>query len=152
VLNYPKKTLRFSHLSRSPSLKATFFISQSNDLQLSKQGISLPFLLFDLYFLGLGFFSKFFLHSFSNFFLFSSLSIFFFSFSSFFFFFFQIVHSFSFLLSVFFPHPDINHQYNWVGILKGITNIIRLKSESVFLSSLSIFFPILDVVYFFPLY
>ena len=104
-----KKILHFSYLTRYPSLKLTFLISQINNLHLSNQGISLPSHLFDLYFFG--------------YFILCVSWIFFFS---------QIAHSFSFLLSIFFPHSDRNHQYNWVGILKRITDIIGLESESIF--------------------
>jgi hypothetical protein len=112
-----QKNLRFSHLSRYPYLKAMFSISQSNDLHLLKQGISLPSLFFDLYFLGyfilsvfLGFFFLllvfffFFCSSFSlsfssfllNFFFVSFFSEFFFFFLFFFFFYLsQFLFSFS---------------------------------------------------------
>jgi hypothetical protein len=88
-----QKNLRFSHLLQYPSLKATFFISQSNDLHLSKQrslslkakvSLSLLFssitiflnISFSLCFLDFFFFSHFFF-----FFVFRSLSVFLHSFS-----------------------------------------------------------------------
>jgi hypothetical protein len=71
VYNYPKKSYAF-HTSHDIHL-LQFFISQSNDLHLSKQVISFPSLLFDLYFL-----SYFILSVFIGFFFFL-LSFFFFS-------------------------------------------------------------------------
>jgi hypothetical protein len=121
----PKKTLSFSHLSRFPSLKARY-------LPLLSSLRSLFSWLF---------------HSlcFSDFF--SSLS-FYFYFYLLFLFFHSLVFSFSnrinfsFLASVFFFLIQTeNHRYNWVGILKGIIDIIGLEFESVFLFFSWYFFP-----------
>jgi hypothetical protein len=119
-----QKNLHFSYLSGYPYLKATFSISQSNDLHLLKQGISLPSLLFDLYFFGyfilsvfLGFFFSshsfffsvlrslsVFLHFFSIFFLSLFSQSFFFFFKIFFLFFYlsQFLFSFSSFFFLFF--------------------------------------------------
>jgi hypothetical protein len=98
--------------------------------------------LFDLYFLG-----YFILCVFRIFF--SSLSFYFYFYFYFLFLFFHsLVFSFSnrinfsFLASVFFFLIQTeNHRYNWVGILKGIIDIIGLEFESVFLFFSWYFFP-----------
>jgi hypothetical protein len=159
----------------------TISISQSNVLHLSKQqshlskqGISLPSILFDLYFIG---------------YFILCVSLIFFFFSQFFFFWFFILSQFFFILSQFFfsSFSSLSHIYIYIPnrtqfffslsiflflfysffffflnriqfffsflfflIQTEITDIIGLESESVFL--FLVFFPILDVVYFFPLY
>jgi hypothetical protein len=136
-------------VQKNPTLLTPLMISisQSNVFHLSKQGISLPSLFssisiffvisFSLCFLEFFFFFQ------SFFFWFFVLPQFFFILSHFFFcsllsqsFFFSFSPNrteFFFYSLSFFPHSDGNHQYNWVGILKRITNMIGLEFESVFL-------------------